>query len=237
MKITVCTSRIVTIRSNNIDFSALQISLKQYVCPLFNDLQKSNERRKTPIHPGSLSVSNGSPEVFDLPPPPYTKRAKPYACTSSSSLPLLGSAWPIASHSSSLSVEPARLVYSAPEPSTYKCGICLEKHVLSQGVQVGACGHRFCQEDFKQYIVSSASWPICCPTCVAQKATSPIELTVEVASSVLDQGEVVTLEKRILRSLSTQINCPGYVSLSYPCHGCLLQFSAARMHAWLISPN
>src|SRR5262245_23965982 len=58
---------------------------------------------------------------------------------------------------------------------TFDCAICFENQSGDNGLHMDQCGHRFCKSCIRHYLSSALSerrYPIICPLCVAEGASS-----------------------------------------------------------------
>ncbi|KAI0347119.1 hypothetical protein BDW22DRAFT_1367462 [Trametopsis cervina] len=61
------------------------------------------------------------------------------------------------------------------EPKLFRCGVCFEDHPEDYVASVEPCGHRFCRECMRDYVRSKVDehrYPIPCPLCQTDPATS-----------------------------------------------------------------
>jgi len=98
--------------------------------------------------------------------------------------------------------------------SVFSCGICMENHPEDSVARVDNCGHAFCRQSLREYIVSKLKerqFPIVCPLCSIEKErTSPASITESLVHQVgIPNKEYVIFEEMQLSSVSIHVTCRG----------------------------
>jgi hypothetical protein len=69
-----------------------------------------------------------------------------------------------------LITERAELLAAAEQQRVFDCGVCLDTLQEESIARIDPCGHSFCRECIRGFIVSqieSRRFPVLCPTCTA----------------------------------------------------------------------
>ena len=68
---------------------------------------------------------------------------------------------------------------------TFECGVCFETFQRDFVARIKGCKHRFCRDCLRQYVISvieDRRYPITCPTCIAERSTTPMSKSILSAS-------------------------------------------------------
>ncbi|KAJ6514905.1 hypothetical protein C8R47DRAFT_961645 [Mycena vitilis] len=94
----------------------------------------------------------------------------------------------------------------------FECGVCFDKHPEDDVARVADCGHGFCRDCMKGYVVSKLKdklYPIFCPMCVTDAARAePGVVTDDLVQTLgLDDKQYQTLQELQIASLSILLHC------------------------------
>ncbi|KAJ7656306.1 hypothetical protein DFH06DRAFT_991709 [Mycena polygramma] len=94
----------------------------------------------------------------------------------------------------------------------FECGVCFDKHPEDDVARVADCGHGFCRDCMKGYVVSKLKdklYPIFCPMCVTDAARAETGVVTDdlVQTLGLDDKQYQILQELQIASLSILLHC------------------------------
>jgi hypothetical protein len=98
-------------------------------------------------------------------------------------------------------------------PPTFECVICMDHHPLEEIAVVEPCGHQYCRDTLRQYIITKLqeNWfPVLCPICMSnEKNLKPSALTGALAEEVgLSEDEFAVWISFEIAPFAIRVECP-----------------------------
>ncbi|KAJ7656293.1 hypothetical protein DFH06DRAFT_1091170 [Mycena polygramma] len=99
-----------------------------------------------------------------------------------------------------------------PVQRVFECGVCFDEHPEDDVARVADCGHGFCRDCMKGYVVSKLKdklYPISCPTCMTDAARAePGVVTDDMVQTLgLDDKQYQILQELQIAPLSILLQC------------------------------
>ncbi|KAJ7656296.1 hypothetical protein DFH06DRAFT_991742 [Mycena polygramma] len=94
----------------------------------------------------------------------------------------------------------------------FECGVCFDEHPEDDVARVADCGHPFCRDCMKGYVVSKLKdklYPISCPTCMTDAARAETGVVTDdlVQTLGLDDKQYQILQELQIAPLSILLHC------------------------------